>query len=91
MLKLHKPLADDKIPEPADLSLFWDNAEDILAGMHPSIDVDTLSRSAIASLGPCVLGRAGWRAIMSANSGNAPRDWDELKKITNAEFGLTSM
>ena len=42
LLKLHKPLAEDKIPEPADLSLFWDGAEDVLLGMHPSIRVSSL-------------------------------------------------
>lgn len=57
--------------------------------MHPSIDVHTLNPAALKSLGPCVLGRAGWRAIVSANSGVDPATWAELKKITDAEFGLT--
>jgi hypothetical protein len=57
--------------------------------MHPSIDVLTLNPAALKSLGPCVLGRAGWRAIVSANGSMEPATWAELKKITDAEFGLT--
>lgn len=36
-----------------------------------------------------MLGRAGWRAIVSANSGSEPISWVELKRLTDAEFGLT--
>lgn len=57
--------------------------------MHPSIDVRGLDTAALKALGPCVLGRAGWRAIISANGGCYPADWNELKKWTNADLGLT--
>ena len=57
--------------------------------MHPSIDISVLNDAHLKLLGPLIVGRAGWHAILTANNAQVPLDWKSFRNIVEQEFGLT--
>lgn len=57
-----KPLADDALPEPADLTPFWGKVERALVSLDPSFGaMNHLFREPhVQNLGPYILGAKGW-------------------------------
>ena len=37
------PLASDVLPPPQDLTLFWENCEHVLLGLHPEVKMGELN------------------------------------------------
>ena len=87
MSKLITPLvtAADKLPQPTDLTLFWQNAESVVEGLDLNVPLEQLGSAAIAKLAPVIIGQAGW-AILTPT----PNSWKEVKEAATARFGLTA-
>ena len=85
--RLVTPLAKSELPDPQDLSLFWDDCEQALEGVHPSIQTGLMGPLEVSMVAPVLLGAAGWHALKHLHPGAIPT-WHEFKRITNEHFGL---
>ena len=83
------PLAEDTLPEPADLEPFWDRTKRALLSLDQSFSETNLvmkcGGGAIANLGPLIIGAVGWQQI----KGKHKTYWNRFTKAVEEAFGLT--
>ncbi len=83
------PLAENTLPEPADLEPFWDRTKRALLSLDQSFSETNLvmkcGGNAVANLGPLIIGAVGWQQI----KGKHMSDWSRFTKAVEEAFGLT--
>lgn len=70
------PLAPNTLPEPRDLAAFWIEVEAAVEAIDSAIFLTTLAPIDIQSLGPLIVGAAGWSQVKHASM----PDWVTFKK-----------
>ena len=73
------------LPEPRDLTSWWDSVERAVRSCGTNVFLPMLNARGIANLGPVLLGDVAWRIVMA----DTPANWSDLKQIVNSRWGLT--
>ncbi len=65
---------------------FWTSVEDAIIGLHETMQLTAMSRSAIRNLAPLLLGAPAWAQLSHYNH---ILDWDAFKQLVEDEFGIS--
>ena len=82
-----EPLAKGSaLPEPQDLSAWWDRVERVLDSVNPAVQLADIDQQGCTNLGPIILGDVAWKVIRSTHI----RDWPAFRRAVERRFGISS-
>ena len=76
--------ADSSLPEPMDLSSWWDKVERVLLSINKRVRLEDLNVHGCAHLAPLLLGDVAWKVIKDCRI----TDWEDFHIEVDRRFGL---